>query len=43
MNNTITLPDMEAFHFYMQLKTTLIVGANNNYDKLIISRYYYIY
>ena len=37
MNNTITLPDMEAFHFYMQLKTTLIVGADcqvKEWDKL---------
>jgi hypothetical protein len=37
MNNTITLPDMEAFHFYMQLKTTFIVGADcqaKEWDKL---------
>lgn len=37
MNNTITLSDMEAFHFYMQLKTTFIVGADcqaKEWDKL---------
>lgn len=37
VNNTITLPDMEAFHFYMQLKITPVVGADcqvKEWDKL---------